>query len=221
MKALLQDIQYGFRALRKHRGFAVVAMLTFALGIGVNAALFAVFDAFVLKPLPLKDPAGVMGSVRELGASIDPSVRTAVRRIDDSLAFQTAPFRAIAWLSSALGILALLLASVGLYGVMSFVVARQTREIGIRVALGATPTDVVQMFLVQGMRLIGMGMVAGLAIGALVSRLLSSVLIDLSSLDPITFGGVSLFLALVGLIAIFLPARRGTKVDPLQALRYE
>jgi predicted permease len=167
------------------------------------------------------DPTSVMGSIREIGMSLDPALRTVVRRIDDDLAFHTAPFRAIAWLSSALGILALILASVGLYGVMSFVVARQTREIGIRVALGATPVDVIRMFLLYGGRLIGIGLAAGLAIGAAISRLLATVLIDLSPLDPITFGAVSLFLALVGVLAIFIPAWRGTKADPLEALRYE
>ncbi|MGH9929548.1 MAG: FtsX-like permease family protein, partial [Pyrinomonadaceae bacterium] len=167
------------------------------------------------------DQAAVMGSVRGLAATIDPLLRVSVRRVDENLAFQTAPFRAIAWLSGALGMLALLLAAVGLYGVMSFVVASRTREIGIRLSLGAKPFDVVRMFLLQGLRLSAIGMFLGLAGGALISRLLATVLIDLSPLDPIAFGSVSLFLATVALLAIYLPARRATKVDPLVALRYE
>ena len=167
------------------------------------------------------DPASAMGSVRGAAAAIDPSLRVSVRRVDESLAYQTAPFRALAWLSGGLGILALLLASVGLYGVMSFVVASRTREIGIRVALGAKPVDVLRMFLLQGLRLTALGMLLGLAGGALISRLLATVLIDLSPLDPLAFGSVSLFLAMVALLATYLPARRATRVEPLVALRYE
>ena len=167
------------------------------------------------------DPATVMNTVRGTAAAIDPLLRVSVRRIEETLAFQMAPFRAIAWLSGVLGILALLLASIGLYGVMSFVVTQRTHEIGIRVALGARPEDVVRMFLFQGLRLTAIGVVCGLAGGALISRLLAAVLIDLSTLDPVTFVGVSVFLTVIALLAILVPARRATKVDPLVALRYE
>jgi predicted permease len=167
------------------------------------------------------DPAGVMNTVRAQAAAIDPSLRVSARRIEDSLNFQLAPFRAIAWLSGVLGMLALVLASIGLYGVMSFVVTQRTREIGIRVALGAQPTDVVRMFVVQGLKLTAVGIICGVAGGALISRLLAAVLIDISPLDPIAFGGVAGFLTMVALLAVFVPARRATKVDPMVALRYE
>jgi putative ABC transport system permease protein len=167
------------------------------------------------------DPATVMSTVRASVANSDPRLRVSVRRIDEMLAFQMAPFRAIAWLSGVLGMLALLLASIGLYGVMSFVVSQRTREIGIRMALGAQRLDVVRMFLSQGLRLTAIGVGCGLAAGAIISRLLTAVLIDLSALDPVTFGGVSAFLTMVALLAILVPARRATKVDPLVALRYE
>jgi predicted permease len=191
-------------------------------------------ETFVYVPLPpatsagqyllvrtQNDPASAMASVRGLAASIDSSLRTSVRRTEESLAYQTAPFRAIAWLSAVLGMLALTLASVGLYGVMSFVVARRTRDIGIRVALGAKPSDVVKMFLFQGLRLVVFGVVLGTAGGVLFSRLLAAVLIDLSPLDPVAFGSVSAFLSLVALLAIFVPASRAAKVDPVVALRHE
>jgi predicted permease len=191
-------------------------------------------ETFIYVPLPLgssagqyllvrthDDPAKVMTSVRDMGATIHPLLRTSVRRTEESLAYQMAPFRAIAWLSGVLGMLALLLASVGLYGVMSFVVARRTREIGIRVALGAQPADVVRMFLLQGLRLTAIGMGFGIVGGVLISRLLSSVLIDLSPLDPVAFSSVSAFLTMVALLAIYVPACRAAKVDPLLALRYE
>jgi predicted permease len=167
------------------------------------------------------DPANVMNTVRGTAAGIDPVLRVSVRQIKETLAFQMAPFRAIAWLSGALGLLALLLASVGLYGVMSFAVTQRTREIGIRVALGAKPGDVVRVFLRQGLRLTAIGGVCGLAGGALISRLLAAVLIDLSALDPVTFVSMSLFLTVIALLAILIPARRASKIDPLVALRYE
>ncbi|HVQ38100.1 MAG TPA: ABC transporter permease [Pyrinomonadaceae bacterium] len=167
------------------------------------------------------DSATVMGTVRGAAASVDPLLRVSVRRIEETLAFQLAPFRAIAWVSGVLGILALLLASIGLYGVMSFVVTQRTHEIGIRVALGAHPQDVVRMFLFQGLKLTAIGVVVGIAAGALISQLLKAVLIDLSAFDPVTLGGVSVFLTVIALLAILIPAGRATKVNPLVALRYE
>ena len=115
--------------------------------------------------------------------------------------------------------LALLLSSIGLYGVVSFMVASRKREIGIRVALGAQPRDVVKMFTALGLRLTAVGMIVGLVGGAAIARLLSSVLIDLSAIDPFSYAAVAVFLLGVALLAIVLPARRATRVDPIEALR--
>ncbi len=123
--------------------------------------------------------------------------------------------------AAALGLIALFLAAVGLYGVMSFVVTQRTREIGIRLALGAEPRAVVALFVRQNLRMIACGVALGLAGGAGISRLLAAVLVDLSPLDPLAFGSVSVGLTLVALLACWIPARRATKVDPLVALRYE
>jgi ABC-type antimicrobial peptide transport system permease subunit len=115
----------------------------------------------------------------------------------------------------------LLLASVGLYGVMSFIVTQRTREIGVRVALGARRADVTKLFLRQGLKLISLGVAMGLLGGAALSRLLAAVLIDLSPVDPLAFGGVAVLLTLVALMACWIPAWRATKVDPIVALRNE
>ncbi len=124
-------------------------------------------------------------------------------------------------LLAVFGGLALLLASIGLYGVMSHAVSRRTRELGIRVALGARPGDVFRLVLQQGMTLVIVGLVLGLAVAWGVTRLLASFLYGISTTDRVTFAAIPVLLTLVALLACYLPARRATKVEPLIALRYE
>ena len=125
----------------------------------------------------------------------------------------------MASIAAALGLLALLVASVGFYGVMSYFVTQRTREIGVRVALGARRADVTGLFLRQGLKLISLGVAIGFFGGAAISRLLAAVLVDLSPLDPLAFGGVAVLLTLVALMACWIPAWRAAKVDPIVALR--
>ena len=144
------------------------------------------------------------------------------RRLSDFLYEQMLPFYGLAVLSGALGALALLMASVGLYGVMAFAVNQRTREIGIRVALGATAERVVGLFVRQGMKLVAVGLVLGVVGGSLFALLLAKILYGLGgAFDPAAFGAVTLIFAAVALFACWLPARRATKVDPMIALRAE
>jgi putative ABC transport system permease protein len=117
--------------------------------------------------------------------------------------------------------LALILAAVGIYGVMSDFVLQRTQEIGVRMALGARAADVLKMVLQRGLALVLLGLVLGLAGAFALSRFLSSLLFGVSPVDGTTYAGVALLLGLVALVAIFLPAHRATRVDPLEALRYE
>jgi putative ABC transport system permease protein len=144
------------------------------------------------------------------------------RRLSTYLDDAMLPFFGLAVLSGALGALALAMASVGLYGVMAFAVNQRVREIGIRVALGATAAGVVRLFVRQGMRLVAIGIGLGLAGGALFALLIGKILYGLGgAFDPLAFGAVTLIFAAIASCACWLPARRAAKVDPMVALRAE
>jgi putative ABC transport system permease protein len=124
-------------------------------------------------------------------------------------------------LLAGFGALALVLASVGMYGAVSHSVTQRTREIGIRMALGAERTHVFTMVLVQGARLAGAGIAIGLIASLAVARTMAAFLYGVRPLDPLTFGAVSMLLAIVALLACYLPAGRAMRVDPVAALRHE
>ena len=120
-----------------------------------------------------------------------------------------------------MGLLALFLAVVGVYGVKSYLVAQRTREFGIRMALGASPRDVRRLVFGEGVRLLCVGLVIGLVLSALVAKALAGMLYEVSAIDPATFTLAPLLLALATLVACELPARRATRVAPITALRHE
>src|SRR5580704_7739720 len=165
--------------------------------------------------------AAVAAGVRSVAADVDPDVLVDVTQFEDNLENWRVPARIVAGLSGSLGALALLLAGVGVYGVVSYAVGRRTREIGIRMTLGADGRDLMGMMLRQSMRPVLVGGAIGIAGCAAVSWVLSSLLFGISARDPIAFVSVPAFLVGIAMLASYIPARRATKVNPVVALRYE
>ncbi|MGC2465818.1 MAG: ABC transporter permease [Candidatus Acidiferrum sp.] len=167
------------------------------------------------------DFAELANRVRGIARSLDADVPFAVTKIQDNLEVWRAPSRIATGLSWALGLLALALTLIGVYGMVSYSVSRSVREIGIRMALGANGSEVMSQVLRQAMRPVVIGALIGVAGCAAVSWVLSSMLFGLNARDPIAFISVPLFLLIVALVASYIPARRAMRVDPVVALRYE
>ena len=168
------------------------------------------------------DPKNWVGPVREAVHELDANlplfdVRTQVEQIEQAT-FQE---RLFARLSSFFGLLALALACVGLYGIMSYGVSRRTNEIGVRMAFGAGRCDVLDLVVRQGLQLTILGVIFGVAAAWALTRFLTSFLYGVRPADPVTFGLVPLAVILVSILSSYIPARRATKVDPMVALRYE
>ena len=163
-----------------------------------------------------------LAAVRRLLDEVDPHLPIfEIKTLSEHLDIMLFAPRMGAALLAAMGLLGLLLASVGLYGVVAYSVARRTREIGVRLALGAGKGDVLGMVVREGMVLVAVGVVLGVGLALLVTRALQGFLYGITASDPLTYVAVSLFLLAVAWLANFLPARRATGIDPILALRYE
>jgi len=183
------------------------------------------------------DPARNTGlTIRIAGgapASITSAVRQAIRKADPTLPLFNIQsgeearvntfwqFRLFGWMFSIFGAIALALASIGVYGVLAYAVSQRTQEIGVRMALGASRQDVFRLIVSEGARLAGLGIVCGLIGAAAITRVVTSLLYNVSATDPVSFVGTAAFLAVVALLASYLPARRAIAVDPMIALRQE
>ena len=169
-----------------------------------------------------KDPAALSASIRQAVKAVDLEVPVySVRTLAEIVSDSTAQRRLAVMLITVFAAVALLLAAVGIYGVMSYAVAQRTQEIGIRMALGAERRDILRMVLRHGglMAVIGIGLGVTVALG--LARLITSLLFQVSATDPPTFSVVPVVLIAVALLACYIPARRATRVDPLVALRYQ
>ena len=168
------------------------------------------------------DAAALAGVIRRELQGLDPSIRFAdVRPLTTLLLPQIQPWRIGTLIFTLFGALGLLLAAVGLYGVLSFLVAQRTREIGVRIALGASSRTVLKLVLGQGARLIAIGIAIGLLLGAMATQVFASMMFGVSPLDPLVYLATALVLTTIGMFAVYVPARRATQVDAMVALRTE
>ena len=165
----------------------------------------------------------LISDIRKLVSAMDPNLP--ILNAQPLEAQMTGPvefqLRVAASVAGSVGIVGRLLAAIGIYGVTAYIVTRRTREIGVRIALGAQPADVVRVVLRQGLALMAVGGAIGLGLGAIASRLLTRLLFGLPPVDPITFAGTALLFAAIGLVACYVPVRRATRITAIEALRYE
>jgi len=203
---------------------------------GQMSWFYSAFAGELYLPLLPKDPdlaaASLVVRVAGKANAVIPLLRKEVQRLDPNATISAqllremmdaglAPFLAGGLAASGLALLTSLLATMGIYGVMAYIVRRRTHEVGVRIALGAQKLDVLGMVITQGMRVVAIGVLLGIAGAIGLGRLIASKLFGLSPLDPISFIGVSIISLLAALLACYLPAKRAAKVDPMVALRYE
>jgi putative ABC transport system permease protein len=179
-------------------------------------------DTVFLVARAASDPSGLAPALRAIVREQAPAlVLDSVMTMDDRLMSSLSRPRAYALVLGAVAVFALAIAGVGLFGVLSYSVAQRAREIGVRSALGAQPTDIMALVLRSGMAITAAGLAAGLAVSALLVGSLSKILYGVSPFDPVTFTVVPLVLALAAALACVAPARRAASIDPIRALRAE
>jgi ABC-type lipoprotein release transport system permease subunit len=167
------------------------------------------------------DPTPMVPVIREALSRAEPHVNLRVESMPERVSQQFERERAVTALAAAFAALALLLASIGLYGVLADGVGRRTKEIGVRMALGAQRGAVLELVLRQGVTIIAIGLAFGIVAAAALTRYLEAMLYGLTALDLMTYALVAVAFTTVAMLAVFLPARRATRIDPLTALRYE
>ena len=168
------------------------------------------------------DPGSLTAAVRAEVSSLDNTLPVFnVKSMERHISERMSPKRLATLLMAGFAVIALLLAAIGIYAVMSYAVSQRTHEIGIRMALGAQPRDIFNLIVKQGVGLTLVGILIGLAFAFVMTRAMSGLLYGISATDPLTYLGISLLLGLVALLACCVPTRRATKVDPIVALRNE
>jgi ABC-type antimicrobial peptide transport system permease subunit len=201
MDLVFQDCRLAARHLGAAWPFAAAAVVTLALGIGANVMLFSLADSVIFRPLPLRDADRIV--------------------IADLIALHRTPWKANLALFGVFAWLTVLLASVGLYGLLASTVAERTREIGVRLALGAGARRIVRLVLGDGVRIALWGVAAGALAAFAGTRLIRTLLFETSPLDPAALAAAPMLLLAIAIVACALPAIRATRIDPAISLRAE
>ena len=231
MDRLIRDLRFAVRGWVRRPGLAAVIVLTVAVATGGCTAIFTLLHGLLFAPLPgvraeglfaltmAYPQAGIDGGRLSLPDLVDAGAActscVAVGAADDW--GQAASSGILAYFAAV----AVLLAGLGVYGVVAFSVSRRTREVGVRLAVGAAPEQVVRLFVGEGLVQVAAGVAAGLVGALALSRLLDGLLYGVAARDPRTVAAVSAILLAVGLVATWLPARRAARVDPVASLRAE
>jgi ABC-type antimicrobial peptide transport system permease subunit len=168
------------------------------------------------------DPLLLIGAFRDRIATLDRNLAVSnIKTLKQAISERTSPKRIMMWLMAIFGSLALVLAAVGVYAVMAYAVAQRVREIGVRIALGARPGNILKLIIGQAMLLTAVGVSIGVAGAFLLSSAIAGLLYGVTAADPVTFIGIPALLVAIILVACFIPARGAMKVDPIVALRYK
>jgi FtsX-like permease family protein len=233
LESLIADLRYAVRQLRRTPGFTVTAVVTIALGIGANTAIYSVMNTVMWKPLPIPEPDRLIAltqtSLSDDGQSNDNASaspaqfafwRTHLNGVEDVAAFlRTAVNFTGGDAVESFACMALLLATVGTYGVMSYSVQQRTPEIGIRIALGAETSQVRNMVVRYGVVLTFAGVIIGVSAAWELALLMQSLVFGVKPRDPIVFILAPLALSAVALLAVWIPATRASRVNPVESLR--
>jgi len=188
---------------------------------GVEPMFYTIFDgALEPKLLMRTSDRSALARVSSVVAALDPRARVRLEPLAANFSAEIAMSRRTAWLAGAFGTLALILATIGMFGVFAYLVQQRTREIGIRMALGARPEDVVRLVLAGNVRPVIIGILMGVAGAMAGARLMQHLLFGLSPFDPVAHLGVAGMLALAGFAASYVPVKRAVRVDPATALRH-
>jgi predicted permease len=219
----------GKRVRRSDRDYVIIGVARngkyFTLGEEQKSFLYLPFEqiyraGFNLHVRTVGDPTDFLETIRKQVNNLDDKLPVSdLRTMHSAMGFALMPARMAASIVSGFAFLALFLAAIGLYGVIAYTVSQSARDIGIRMALGAKAADVFRLVLRGGMSLTAMGLALGLALGIALTRLMRGLLYDISPMDPLSYAGAILLLGAAALLAIYIPARRATRVDPITALR--